>query len=290
MTNNQKTLRLIYPQWQGGVITSWFPNLRDEDASKGYYLGARLLNFLSPNNNQETVKVPISLNYDEESSNECVSRKNAILNQTKAALEILNHRNPDRILTLGGECSVSVVPFTFLASKYPNDVAVVWFDAHPDINLPGDEYTGYHAMAVTACIGLGQSEIVETLPASIDPSKILIAGLCSYDKDAEIRLPNIGINTRSPHELKENPKYVIDWLATTKASKVLIHFDLDVLDPMELLAAVDRESGKMKIQEVLEIIKNISANYDVVGLTISEYLPDVAIKIKNILSELPLIK
>ena len=91
MTNNQKTLRLIYPQWQGGVITSWFPNLRAEDASKGYYLGARLLNFLSPNNNQETVEVPISLNYDEESSNECVSRKNAILNQTKAALEILTH-------------------------------------------------------------------------------------------------------------------------------------------------------------------------------------------------------
>lgn len=48
-------------------------------------------------------------------------------------------------------------------------MAVIWIDAHPDITLPGDVYAGYHAMAVTACMGLGDSRIVKQLPARIEP-------------------------------------------------------------------------------------------------------------------------
>lgn len=269
-------------------MTSWFPDLSAEDASKGYHLGARLLNFLAPNNDQITAEVPVSLEYDEGPNEDGINRKAAVLKQTRAALEILGQHGPERILTLGGECSASVVPFTYLAKKYPDDVAVVWLDAHPDINLPGDEYTGYHAMAVTACMGLGDKDIVDMLPAKFAPSKILIAGLCSLDKDAERRLPDTGIGTLSPKELRADPASVANWLVGTKASKVAIHFDLDVLDPSELAAAVDRRSGEMKINEVLRIIKSISLNYDVVGLTIAEHLPDVEIKIRKILSELPL--
>jgi arginase len=44
----------------------------------------------------------------------------------------------------------------------------------------------------------------------------------------------------------------------------------------------------IKIKEVLKMIKDISVNYDVVGLTVAEHLPDIEIKIRNILSELPL--
>lgn len=32
-------LRLIYPQWQGGIVDHWMPDLLSEDASKGYFLG-----------------------------------------------------------------------------------------------------------------------------------------------------------------------------------------------------------------------------------------------------------
>ena len=42
------TLRLLYPQWQGGDIASLVPELNKEDSSLGYYLGAELLEFLAP--------------------------------------------------------------------------------------------------------------------------------------------------------------------------------------------------------------------------------------------------
>jgi arginase len=70
---------------------------------------------------------------------------------------------------------------------------------------------------------------------------------------------------------------------------VVIHFDLDVLDPQELGAAVDRVSRQMKIEEVVQIIKQIAENYDLVGLTIAEHLPDIEIKIRRMLGELPLL-
>ena len=53
------TIRLIYPQWQGGNISSLVSDLSIEDSSKGYILGSFLLNFLVPETKNETYTVPI---------------------------------------------------------------------------------------------------------------------------------------------------------------------------------------------------------------------------------------
>ncbi len=148
------TLRLIYPQWQGGIISNLIPELPADDASRGYYLGAQLLNLLAPNNGQKTVEVPVSLDIHNRSAKKGIMSFDAILKQTEDAINILETESPERILTLGGDCSSSVVPFTYMASRYPDDVAIVWIDADPDINMPGDNYEGYHVMALSAHLGL----------------------------------------------------------------------------------------------------------------------------------------
>lgn len=56
MENKTSTLRLIYPQWQGGIVDHWMPDIPADDASRGYYLGAQLLNFLAPESSQKTWK------------------------------------------------------------------------------------------------------------------------------------------------------------------------------------------------------------------------------------------
>lgn len=62
-------------------------------------------------------------------------------------------------------------------ARWIPEVAMIWIDAHPDITLPGDVYPGYHAMAVTACMGLGDHKIISELPARFSPSKILFVGI-----------------------------------------------------------------------------------------------------------------
>lgn len=290
MKNKTSTLRLIYPQWQGGIVDHWMPDLSADDASRGYYLGARLLNFLAPESSQKTAEVPVSLDINDRETEKGISARRVILKQTKAALEILRKNDPGKIVTLGGECAVSVVPFTYLAEKYPDDVAIVWIDAHPDVNLPYDDYKGYHAMALTACLGMGDKEITGLLPAKFDASKALLVGLRSWDEGMKERQEELGIKGLSPAEVAENSSAILEWLKGTGASKVVIHFDLDVLDPAEIIAGVGVEPDGMKIKEVIRVINDIAAGYDLVGLTVAEPMPRIAIKIKNMLGQLPLLK
>ena len=287
--NNTKTIRLIYPQWQGGNITRLIPELSPEDASRGYFLGANLLNYLAPETKNKTLTVPISQNINRTEEKGILGYKE-IAEQTKSALEILEKENPDRILTLGGECSASVVPFTYLAKKYNNNVAMVWIDAHPDITLPQDKtYNGYHAMAAAAVMGKWQDGITEQLPSKINADKILFVGLRDWERQQiKDRQSEYGIKHLSVEETKNDSTKVLEWLKSTGAKHVVIHFDMDVLDPNEIIAAVGVVPDGMKIDEVTRVINDIAKEYDIVGLTVAEPMPRTAIKLKNMLQQLPM--
>lgn len=292
MEKKTKTIRLIYPQWQGASIVPLIPEVKNpDDASRGYFLGAQLLNFLAPDSGQETLTVPVSIELEDRQVTDGVLDRDIIVRQTRTALDMLRVSNPDKIVTLGGECSVSVVPFTYLAEKYDNDVAVIWIDAHPDITLPGDVYPGYHAMAVTACMGYGDKRILEELPTKISPSKILLVGLRNWERDEiKERQQQYGIKHLSPQDVAQNSDAIKSWLKACGASKVVIHFDMDALDPAEIIAAVGTDPDGMKMEEVIRVINDIAAEKELVGLTIAEPMPRTAIRIKNMLNQLPLLK
>ena len=289
---NMKTIRLIYPQWQGGNIARWISGMPAADASRGYYLGAMLLDFLAPKTDDEIFTVPVSTDISERIETNGVLDRGIIKKQTKAALETLRIANPDRVVTLGGECSVSVLVFTYLADKYAGDVAIVWVDAHPDITLPGDDYNGYHAMALTACMGMGDEDIIGQLPAKISPVDVCIAGLreCEYPY-IEKRVEELGLAHFSPSSLANDSSLLTDWLKHNNKSKVMVHFDMDVMDPADILAAVaDGPSGGLKLTEAVRIINDIAAVKELVALTVAEPMPRLAIRLKNMLAELPLMK
>ena len=287
-----KAIRLIYPQWQGGNIARWIPNIPSDDASRGYYLGAMLLNFLAPETANETFEVPVSTDISERIEKNGVLDHDIIKEQAKAALDTLRIANPDRVVTLGGECSVSAPVFTYLADKYGGDVAIVWVDAHPDITLPGDDYNGYHAMALTACMGMGDEDIVGQLPAKVSPADVCLAGLreCEYPY-IEKRVEELGITHFSPSDLASDSSLLIDWLRNNDKSRVMVHFDIDVMDPADILAAVaDGPAGGLKLTEVVRLINDIATVKELVALTVAEPMPRLAIRLKNMLSHLPLMK
>ncbi len=286
-----KTIRLVYPQWQGGNVARILPELTEEEADTGYVLGAYLLNFLAPDTKNKTITVPVSEDTNRAEENGILSYR-PILKQNDAALQILKNESPDKIVVLGGECSVSVVPFTYLAQKYENDVAMVWIDAHPDITLPQDRtYNGYHAMAVTAIMGKGDEKLVSSLPAKIDSRRILFVGLRDWERQQiKDRQAEYGIKHLSSQEVAEESTKVLDWLKSTGAKHVVIHFDMDVLEPSEIIPAVGVVPDGMKIAEVTRVINDINREFDIVGLTVAEPMPRIAIKLKKMLNQLPLLK
>lgn len=286
-----KTIRMIYPQWQGASISAWIPEVKNpDDASRGYYLGAQLLDFLAPKNpQQKTITVPVSQEVGDRTPVEGVIDRDVIAKQTKTAVAMLDVEQPERIITLGGECSVSVVPFTWLAKKYEGDVAVLWIDAHPDITLPGDVYPAYHAMAVTAMLGKGNKKILSELPAQIPANRILLVGLRDwerqqiFDRQKELGLKHVGVE-----DVQQSSEKILSWIKATGAKHVLIHFDMDVLDPAEIIPAVGVVKNGLKMAEVVHIINDVTTAYNVDALTVAEPMPRIAINIKNMLGGIKL--
>ena len=286
-----KTIRMIYPQWQGASISAWIPEVKNpDDASRGYYLGAQLLDFLAPKNpQQKTITVPVSQEVGDRTPVEGVIDRDVIAKQTKTAVAMLDVEQPERIITLGGECSVSVVPFTWLAKKYEGDVAVLWIDAHPDITLPGDVYSGYHAMAVTAMLGKGNKTILSELPAQIPANRILLVGLRDWERQQIIdRQKELGLKHVGVEDVQQSSEKILSWIKATGAKHVLIHFDMDVLDPAEIIPAVGVSKNGLKMAEVVRIINDVTATYGVNALTVAEPMPRTAINIKNMLGGIKL--
>ncbi len=127
-------------------------------------------------------------------------------------------------------------------------------------------------MALTACFGMGDKEIVDLFPAKLNPSKSIIVGLRAWNDTnaSKERQEEIGVESLSPAHVAQN--------------------STAVLDPAEIIAAVGTDPDGLKIETVVRVINDIAKEYDVVGLTIAEPMPRVAIKIKNMLNQMPLLK
>ena len=85
----------------------------------------------------------------------------ALINQLQCAYNILQTKDPDKVITIGGDCSVSQPAFDFLHGKYPEKTCIIWLDAHPDISSPSVGWKNEHAMVLGNLLGDGVPNIAK---------------------------------------------------------------------------------------------------------------------------------
>ncbi|MFE4544128.1 arginase family protein [Arthrobacter sp. NPDC056727] len=212
--------------------------------------------------------------------------RNVVISQLHAALGILQEADPERVTTLGGECSVSVAPFSHLAAKYGDDLAVVWLDAHPDCTLPESDYDGYHAMAISHLTGHGDPEVLDALPATIDPSRVALAGLHAWAEDELPNVHNWGLKTFAPQVLNQGADSLLAWFKTTGCSKLAIHLDVDVIDSADVVFGLGMEPQGLTRDAVTKTIAALQSSADVVGLTVAEYVPRQVLALQDLLTSI----
>ena len=146
-------------------------------------------------------------------------------------------------------------------------------------------------MALSACIGKGDKDIISKLPSKILPNNVCLAGLREYEYPyIKERVKELGLTHFSSERLSADTKILMDWIRSTGKNKVMLHFDMDVLDPADIVAAVaDGPEGGLKLKEAVRIINDIANEFELVALTVAEPMPRIAIRLKQMLSELPLI-
>ena len=97
---------------------------------------------------------------------------------------------------------MSVAPFSVLADRYGDDLAIVWIDSHPDVGTGDSGYPGYHAMAVSALTGYGDPDVQAVLPATVSADRVALVGLHSWTDDDYPHLAEWGLHSFIPEELR----------------------------------------------------------------------------------------
>jgi arginase len=285
-------LRLFWPQWQGAGTSSvetFAPEFPLDVARRGYAVGTAVLEVILPPHDGPTVRVPVTMSDEGLEERDGVEAKAVVLEQLAHALEVVRRHEPARIATFGGECSVSVAPFSELARRYGEDLAIVWIDAHPDVGTPNSEYPGYHAMAVATLTGQGDPDAQELLPATVSPDRVALVGVHSWAEDDFPNITEWGIRSFGPDELRESSRPLLDWLAATGCSRVAVHFDVDAVDSNEIVLGLGMEPDGLTSAEVRRIVADVDGVADVVGFTLAEFIPRQVMHLRQILNGFPLI-
>lgn len=283
------TLRLNMPQWQGG----------DEPA---YRFGAELLRWLAPSHEgpEETVAIPEPDGHAPQ-IDQGIKWRDALLTQARAARAAIERHDPDRIVTLGGDCLVDLAPIAWLSRKYGGGLGVLWIDAHPDV-MSAAEFSHAHAHVLGMLLGRGDADFTAEVPVKLAAPRVMIAGMQGWSEAEGPILKELGLRHIPAPDLAETSQPVLDWIAREGITHLAVHFDLDVLDPAHFSpllfnrpdAATDAfagiEQGKMRLEQVLRLLKDANAATDMVGLAITEHLPWDMLRLRDALAELPIMK
>ncbi len=279
-----KTIRLLYPDYVSGGLDT-------------YYFGANLLAHILPENKkQPLIKVNIA---PPDGANRTITdgiyAKDVVLAGIQDAESKIQAENPDKIITIGGNCLVSLAPFDYLHGKYKN-TGIIWIDAHPDVSMPQDGYPYAHAMVLGSLMGRGDKTLSSMMKnPPFKPSDILYVGLQNLHPYQEQFLKETGVDYKIQTNEFISDEEICSFMK--RFDQILVHFDIDVLDEHLFhstyfanpqLVGDGAGGGKMTFEKLSEILHCISNHAETVGFTIAEYLPFDEQRLHQMLAGIPL--
>lgn len=289
-----KTLRLLMPQWQGGYDESPFPG-------QIYPLGARLLAWLAPQSSAPLVEVPVEPWVDGAPAPRegNVFYRQQLLRQMRAARSIIEAHAPERIITFGGDCLISQAPFAYLNERHAGKLGILWIDAHPDVTTPRD-FDHAHAMVLGNLLGEGEPLMADEVARPLSPAQVALVGVDNVLPHERATIDRLGLTVIPSADVMRGGKAVTDWIKAQGFTRVAIHLDLDVLDPVFFRALlfsnpsveehIEAEHGKTRMEHIATLLKDVAGAADVVGMSFAEHMPWDALNLKSMLDELSFLR
>lgn len=144
-------------------------------------------------------------------------------------------------LVLGGDHSIAIGSFAGVASyfqKREQQIGLIWFDAHADMNTPETTPSGnIHGMPLAVLLGYGAEELTSIGSSSpkIDPRRCAHVGARDIDAGERELIRQVGIRFFTMREIDERGMSACMDEAIAIASSgntgYAVTFDVDVLDP-----------------------------------------------------------
>ncbi|VEP16836.1 Arginase [Hyella patelloides LEGE 07179] len=255
-----ETLNLFFPQWQGSG--------RFE-----LYEGARLLYELLHDRISLT-QIPTSLTYSL-TVDRSILGYSQIFSQFLDACKLIQARNPESILMIGGDCGVEIAPVSFLNRRYDKSLAVIWLDAHGDLNTPNSSPSShFHGMPLRVLLGEGNTDIVSQAFSKLEPNQVFLIGAREFDVPERSFIQQKELSVFSAESIN-NGDYNKLFSTLDKAGfkKLYVHLDLDVIEPQEFPDVSCPTPNGISINELQKFLVGLRENFDLVGFSVLEFLP-----------------
>jgi arginase len=252
-----KTLWLLLPEWQGYGVSN-------EPAAGARTLAARLFT----DREVQSVEAP-----DKEmlATTDRVLGLESIAARMRAALNVLRQRAPDRIVTVGATCGVELAPVSYLNQKYAGGLAVLWLDAHGDLNTPATSPSGhFHGMVLRTLLGDGPEALVAGIDRPLVPAQVWLVGSRDLDppETAYVNAAPIRLVER---EAFKDPVEFARGIRRAGFERVYLHLDLDVIDPADFGSSLMRTPGGPSLDDVEALICQVTEQCEVVGFSVVEF-------------------
>ena len=153
-----------------------------------------------------------------------------------------------------------------------SDLALVWFDAHADLNTPESSPSGaFGGMVLRALLGDAPSRLA--LPTgTITTDRVVLGGSRDLDPAEVDFLAGSAIRTLAPDAFAEPARFG-QAVAATGATRVHIHVDLDVLDPAAMSGVSQPVPFGPSVAEVVAAIRAVREVLPCAGATLTGFSP-----------------
>jgi len=193
------------------------------------------------------------------------------LRRTRGLVDLELSPRAEPVMLVGGDCGVAVGAVGHAARRHP-DLAVVWFDAHPDLHTPDSSPSGaFSGMALRAILGSGAEGLTLT-PGQVAADHVVLAGAREYDPAEETAVAELGLRAIDPTALGEHDA-LANAVAATGATSVYIHVDLDVLDPAAMSGVTASVPFGVSLTDLVASIARVRAALPLVGSSITGFAP-----------------
>lgn len=146
-------------------------------------------------------------------------------------------------ILIGGDHSIAIGSFSGVASHFRGrgeDVGLIWFDAHADINTPETTPSGnIHGMPLAVLLGHGSRELVEIegFAPKLNPKCFAHIGARDIDAGEQMAVNQYGLRdnffTMSDIDKRGMQACVKDAIEIASAASggYAVTFDIDIIDP-----------------------------------------------------------
>ncbi|MEU1301412.1 hypothetical protein [Streptomyces shenzhenensis] len=93
----------------------------------------------------------------------------------------------------------------------------------------------------------------------------------------------------APDTLRASTRPLTDWLTATGCTRVAVHFDVDTIDSNEAGLGLGQVPGGLTKAQTRRVVRDLDAAFDVVGLTIAEFVPRQVLHLQQTLAGFPLL-